>query len=184
MKFYYDSEKLKDIIKNYEIIDNNMIVNYLDGSTMEMGLVTEEKIKSIEEKMISQLKERNSDMINTKYIKTLHTIDLTFLSLFIISNIDLKINDGIVEQDAFKIVTMACVLCLFYDLIVETRKLNDIKKTNLFLDIYDTLNTPEAQLAISSLLGDSLYNKELTINTIDDYSYGTIKQIHKKVKKL
>lgn len=182
MKFYKGEEELKYVIKNYDIIDNNMIVNYLDGSAIKINNITKEEISLIEERMINQLRDRNNSF-NIKYIQRKEKLDLTLLISLLGGTIANKIKN-ITMPEYITILILISIMYLYYNTYSEIKKITDIKKSNLFLEMYDKLQTPEVRIVISNLLGDNLYTKDLTINTLDEYSYNEIKQIHKKVKKI
>lgn len=186
MKFYVGEEELKNVIKNYEIINNSMIINYLDGSsakidnTTDIGMMLFEKMT--ENKMINQLIERNSTFI-PKYRYVLLNFPIIFLSLLSIENISKKLQ----KPELLPIVTLLGLTFFGYKLFLETEKVVDVRKSNLYLEMhsklqvlgmYDDLQDTKLRLALSNLLGD------LSINTLDNYSYNEVKEIHQKIKKL
>lgn len=182
MKFYEGKEELKNIIQYYILENDNMIIWFLDGSAIKINNITKEEISLIEERMINQLRDRNNNF-NIKYIQRKEKLDLTLLISLLGGTIANKIKN-ITMPEYITILILISIIYLYYNTYSEIKKITDIKKSNLFLEIYDKLQTPEVRVVISNLLGDNLYAKDLTINTLDEYSYNEIKQIHKKVKKI
>lgn len=182
MKFYEGEEPLENIIQSYTIIGKDIIICFLDGSSILIENINKETIKVIEEKMLNQLKDRNSNF-DIKYFQRKEKLDLTLLISLLGGTIANKIKN-ITMPEYMSILLLISTIYLYYTTYSEIEKITDVKKSNLFLDMYDELQIPKVQSAISNLLGDNLYTRDLTINTLDDFSYRTIKQIHKKIKKL
>lgn len=66
----------------------------------------------------------------------------------------------------------------------EKAIIKEVKKSNLFLDMYEELQTPEGKIAVEELNFDKIYSEELNVNTLDDFSYSEVKEVHKKLKKV
>lgn len=186
MKFYVGDEELKNVIKNYEVIGNCMIINYLDGSSSKINNTTDVGMmlfkKMTEDKMINQLIERNSSFI-PKYRYALLNAPFIFLSLLLVESLGEKLK----IPELLPIVIAFGLPFFGYKVFLESEKVVDVKKSNLYLEMhsklqilgmYDDLQDPKLRLALSNLLGD------LSINTLDDYSYDEVKEIHQKIKKL
>ena len=50
--------------------------------------------------------------------------------------------------------------------------------------MYKELQTPEGKIAVEELNFDKIYSEELNVNTLDDFSYSEVKEVHKKLKKV
>ena len=66
----------------------------------------------------------------------------------------------------------------------EKAIIKEVKKSNLFLNMYEELQTPEGKIAVEELNFDKIYSEELNVNTLDDFSYSEVKEVHKKLKKV
>lgn len=149
-------------------------------NTTDVGIMLFEKMT--EGKMINQLIERNNSFI-PKYRYTLLNFPIIFLSLLAIENISKKLQ----WPELLPIVTLLGLTFFGYKLFLETEKVVDVRKSNLYLEMYsklqilgmcDELQNTKEGLALSNILGD------LSINTLDNYSYNQVKQIYQKIKKL
>ena len=182
MKFYTGPEDLKDVIERYIIIGNDMAVYYLNNRKVSIPNFTEEQREEIKEIMLRQLQERNANVNLRPYIlqKDLNTVALTILMGSYIANR--------IKFDSIKayltIGTIFGTIYLTNRILKEKAIIKEVKKSNLFLDMYDELQTPEGKNAVEELNFDKIYSEELNVNTLDGFSYGDVEEVHKKLKKI
>lgn len=182
MKFYTGPEDLKDVIERYIVIGNDMAVYYLNNRKVSIPNFTEEQIEKIKEIMLRQLQERNANVNLRPYIlqKDLNTVALTILMGSYIANR--------IKFDSIKayltIGTIFGTIYLTNRILKEKAIIKEVKKSNLFLDMYDELQTPEGKNAVEELNFDKIYSEELNVNTLDRFSYGDVEEVHKKLKKI
>ena len=50
--------------------------------------------------------------------------------------------------------------------------------------MYDELQTPEGKNAVEELNFDKIFSRELNVNTLDNFSYSEVKEVHKKLKRV
>lgn len=133
--------------------------------------------------MIRQLQERN-DSIETNYINFLKNTDI-FASISLLS---LYLANYIGHKD---IPTITTILTFFTSSILLS-KANDIKeiqkevkKSQLFLEIYDFLQNNKEKMAVDKLEFCKICGRgELNVNTLDAFRYREVKRIHKTLKKI
>lgn len=182
MKFYTGPEDLKDVIERYIVIGNDMAVYYLNNRKVSIPNFTEEQREEIKEIMLQQLQERNANVNLRPYIlqKDLNTVALTILMGSYIANR--------IKFDSIKayltIGTIFGTIYLTNRILKEKAIIKEVKKSSLFLDMYDELQTPEGKNAVEELNFDKIYSEDLNVNTLDDFSYSEVKEVHKKLKKV
>lgn len=182
MKFYTGPEDLKDVIERYIVIGNDMAVYYLNNRKVSIPNFTEEQREEIKKIMLQQLQERNESINLRPYTlqKSFDTVVLTTLAGSYIAN---RIEFGTMKA-YLTIATICGTIYLTNRILKEKAIIKDVKKSNLFLDMYEELQTPEGTKAVEELKFDKIYSKELNVNTLDYFSYGEIKEVHKKLKKV
>lgn len=182
MKFYTGPEDLKDVIERYIVIGNDMAVYYLNNRKVSIPNFTEEQREEIKEIMLQQLQERNANVNLRPYIlqKDLNTVALTILMGSYIANR--------IKFDSIKayltIGTIFGTIYLTNRILKEKAIIKEVKKSSLFLDMYDELQTPKGKNAVEELNFDKIYSEDLNVNTLDDFSYSEVKEVHKKLKKV
>lgn len=182
MKFYEGPEDINDVIQCYYLEKGDMTIFYLSYRVVNITNITDEMKKEIDDLMLKQLQERNANVnLNTQNLKRVFDITLTaLLSSSYLANI-------IKHNNIKAYLTLATLFGLMYlsgQIISDNMKIEEVKKSKLFLDMYEELQTPEGAKAVEELNFDKIYSKELNVNTLDYFSYGEIKEVHKKLKKV
>ena len=182
MKFYTGPEELSNVIKFYFTMGSNMTVFYLDDRIEHIFNYTEEQKQKVQETMLQQLQERNESINLRPYTlqKSFDTVVLTTLAGSYIAN---RIEFGTMKA-YLTIGTICGTIYLTNRILKEKAIIKDVKKSNLFLDMYEELQTPEGAKAVEELNFDKIYSEELNVNTLDHFSYGKVKEVHKKLKKV
>ena len=182
MKFYTGPEELNDVIGSYCVTSDSMVIFYLNNRSEIIRDYTEEQEKEIREIMLKQLQERNANINLRPYVlqKDLNTAALTILTGSYIAN---RIKFDSVKT-YLTIITIIGTIYLTNRILIERAIIKDVKKTNLFLDMYDELQTPEGKNAVEELNFDKIFSRELNVNTLDCFSYGDVKEIHKKLMRV
>lgn len=182
MKFYTGPEDLKDVIERYIVIGNDMAVYYLNNRKVSISNFTEEQREEIKKIMLQQLQERNESINLRPYTlqKSFDTAVLTTLAGSYIAN---RIVFGNIET-YLTIGTIFGTVYLTNRIFKKRTIINDVRKANLFLDMHEELQTPEGKIAVEELNFDKIYSEELNVNTLDNFSYGEVKEVHKKLKKV
>lgn len=178
MNFTYDNADLSTTIKKYWRNGYNYHIEYLDGSKYEYYCSSENECQRIEKIMIIQALDRQvmMNMHNMSFVKNL-SISEALISSFACSIL--------YNNDRFVLGTlaMAGILTGFIVARRESIKIKELKKYKMFLEMYynDLHKINETEL-LSNVEHDHIYQYPLTINNIDNYSYGEMKTLYKKFK--
>lgn len=183
MKYPFPDLSLNQIIKKYEIIDNNIIISYLDGHTK---IIDYNKINELEllKEMLNQAKLRNN---NSNYYNLVRSSrakkDISYITYLIqfcvIFNLFFETN--LTTHDLLR-KCIILLLTIIYNLNYYNNKdkeLNDFQKYQLYLEISDNLK--QINIDISSF-NELNKNEFLNINTLDNFSYEDLKKIYIKIK--
>lgn len=182
MKFYEGPEELNNVIGRYYVAGDSMVIFYLNHGSKVILNYTGEQEKEIRKIMLKQLQERNASIELRPYVlqKNFDTVVLTTLAGSYIAN---RIVFGNIET-YLTIGTIFGTVYLTNRIFKKRAIINDVRKANLFLDMHEELQTPEGAKAVEELNFDKIFSKELNVNTLDNFSYGEIKEVHKKLKKV
>ena len=171
MKFYTGPEDLKDVIERYIVMGNDMAVYYLNNRKVSIPNFTEE-----------QREERN-ESVNLRPYTLQKSFDTAVLTTLVGSYIANRIKFGTMKA-YLTIGTIFGTIYLTNRILKEKAIIKEVKKSNLFLNMYEELQTPEGKIAVEELNFDKIYSEELNVNTLDDFSYSEVKEVHKKLKKV
>lgn len=182
MKFYVGPEELNNVIGRYCVTGDSMVIFYLDHKPEVILDYTEEQEKKIRKIMLKQLQERNASIDLRPYVlqKNFDTALLTVLAGSYIAN---RIVFGNIET-YLTIGTIFGTVYLTNRICKKRAIINDVKKASLFLDMHEELQTPKGIDAVEELCFDKTYSEELNVNTLDNFSYGDVKEIHKKLMRV
>lgn len=182
MKFYEGPEELNNVIGRYYVAGDSIVIFYLNHGSEVILDYTGEQEKEIRKIMLKQLQERNASIDLRPYVlqKNFDTVVLTTLAGSYIAN---RIVFGNIET-YLTIGTIFGTVYLTNRIFKKRAIINDVRKANLFLDMHEELQTPEGAKAVEELNFDKIFSKELNVNTLDNFSYGEIKEVHKKLKKV
>ena len=174
MKFYTGPEDLKDVIERYIVIGNDMAVYYLNNRKVSIPNFTEEQREEIKKIMLQQLQERN-ESVNLRPYTLQKSFDTAVLTTLVGSYIANRIKFGTMKA-YLTIGTIFGTIYLTNRILKEKAIIKEVKKSNL--------QTPEGKIAVEELNFDKIYSEELNVNTLDDFSYSEVKEVHKKLKKV
>lgn len=181
MNFYDGEEDLKDVIGRYLKLKDAIAVYYLNNSVRFVPN-TKENENELRKIMLKQLQERNTN-VNLKPFALQKGFDTSLLTVLTCSYIV-----NYIKYDSVKsyltICTIFGTIWLSSRIFKNKKVINEVKKSNLFLDMYDKLQSPEGINAVESLYFDKIYSNELNVNTLDDYSYKEVNEVHKKLMKI
>lgn len=182
MKFYEGPEELNNVIGKYCVTGDSMVIFYLNHGPEVILDYTEKQEKEIRKIMLKQLQERNASIELRPYVlqKNFDTALLTVLAGSYIAN---RIVFGNIET-YLTIGTIFGTVYLTNRIFKKRAIINDVRKANLFLDMHEELQTPKGIDAVEELCFDKTYSEELNVNTLDNFSYGDVKEIHKKLMRV
>lgn len=185
MRFEYEGARLSDLIKEYEIVDNNLSVTYFDDTKTVLPLSKENNVLEL---MLEQAIERSDNSELDKTIRMKNRALLAFLSLFFCSFISTA-NICISESNFMKILSsisggittaFASVFAIVYK--NEIDKINELKKYDIYLNIKNELD--ENITNFNLFAGINIKKDNLNINTLDGFSLKDLKKINNNLRKL
>jgi len=174
MTFTHDNADLGKIIKRYDVTNNVYTIDYLDGSTSSYYLSCDNTNK-LNEIMLNQIIERdNSDLFDklSKQIKDCLKSLIIFIPVTILCKITF-----------FNIILILLIALILNKCISNKRKINELKKYKLFLEMINDLDKVNDSKFLKQFEFDNLYHQQITINSLDDLSYGYVKKVYKSLKK-
>ena len=141
MKYGYDYDSLNELIDNYKVDNNKIIIIYLDGSIEERILNSDEE-KLLLSQMLRQAKIRNqSDMYsNLKQEKVMLTSWLVAITSNLFLDTSSLFNDSIGSIMKSILATLGCInsVCIVYGGIkynLLNKKLDELEKYDIYLSI-------------------------------------------------
>lgn len=179
MKYGYAHANLGELIRNYKVSNDKIIITFLDGSSKEIPFTEQNEAELLNE-MLKQAKimimyKSEHDLEVEKYDVlrgAIRMIPITF-SNFVIAN----------NSDTYQVVrTLSGVLCgltaltfvtssFIYNL--KANELNELKKYRMYLYMKEAIDKTDAYL----FKGVKTKEMPLNINTLDNYSLNDIEQI-------
>ena len=184
MKYTYDHIELSSIIEKYKINHDKIIVNFLDGSSYELSL-NKENEEIIKRRMLKQAIARDESHAlkeaKKKQIKALiWSIFQTYLTAICISNS--YSNNGTMTATMLSYISGIIVVLHGIEFKIDSEEIEEIEKYKIYLSIKDRLEdnikNPNLYVGVNSI------EKELNINTLDNYSLNDIKIIKNNLLKM
>ena len=176
MTFCSREQEESQIIKTVTKEGKNYYVEYLDGTISGYNNFEINHLEELEEKMISQAKERqNLEYKNTREIEIKYLIML--LPTLILSNISYN-------KDLFLLASLSYTVAIIslYQLRKNRKRIKEFKKYKILLKNYNFIKEhPELQEVVEFEPYDQ---KEINIFNIDDYSLFAMKEVEIEIKKL
>lgn len=176
MTFSYPGADISKIIKYFYVDGHNYNVYYMDGTESEYTCYNEQEKERLTKLMIDQAIQRQevlSDMSNLK--KQLYISNSCVIASTIFTALGAKINSSAIVTIGFVGALVSLVISSG-----ERKKIKELKKYKLFLEMVndlDKINKPEI---LKSIEFEPIYQVPLDITTVDQFTYGDIKFIHKQ----
>ena len=173
-------DKNKDpsiIIKKYIRRDNSYTIEYLDGTVSNYycsALDHEEKIKI---KMLDQAIERQN-VVSISNLNIKKRSELLIFTISSLSTIALLSSN----MPLFSFFTILALLFSATKSLETSKKVKELKKYELFFELIPHLDVINKSNFLRCIEFDTFYQKDLDINTLDEYSYGDIKTLYKKYR--
>lgn len=178
MTFTYPEADLSKIIKFYQVHGVNYHVVYMDGSVNDYICYNKNEEQRLVETMIGQAMNRQIMMVLFKdysqkaFTALLHSVLIGAMAI----SVNLHSNN------------MTLILGLINTALAtfDIKKLKqrfELLKYQYYLEMYLNGYLCDNPEALNDLEFDKIYQKPLTINTLDQYSYGDIKRVWKKYAK-
>ena len=179
MKYGYARANFEELIRNYKVSNDKIIITFLDGSRKEIPFTEQNEAELLNE-MLKQAKimrmNKSEHVLKVEKYDALRgairMIPITF-SDYVTAN----------KSDAYQVVrTLAGVFWGLAALTIVTssfiynlkaNELNELKKYKMYLDMKEDIDKTDAYL----FKGVKTKGMPLNINTLDNYSLNDIKQI-------
>ena len=175
MKYGYAYANLGELIRNYKVSNDKIIITFLDGSSKEIPFTEQNEAELLNEMLkqakIMRMNKSEHDLKVEKY-DVIRMIPITFLDYVTANN-----------SDTYQVVrTLSGVFCGLTALTIVTssfiynlkaNELNELKKYKMYLDMKEDIDKTDAYL----FKGVKTKEMPLNINTLDNYSLNDIKQI-------
>ena len=177
MKFTHPYADLSQVIKKFSYEGNYFHVEYFDGSVCDYFCDLPEEVEEIRATMMVQALERDEYMWESVDAKTARSMML-YIQFIMAFGLQHSISTD------YDFMTIMCSLMLGVNLLFQIKDVKtqiELKKYQLFFDMYDSLdeiNKVEFMKCIR--IGSAI--KELNIETLDDFTYGEIKALHRKLE--
>ena len=188
MKHGYDGANLEKIIKNYKIIDDKIIINFLDGGKYEIPLTKQNEIDLLN-KMFDQATERNnnSSINELKQLKKLFINGAVINSILCgqsVLNYSAMDPENIISKFCAFIFGCASVSAIAYGIeyILLANRIMELEKYDIYLQIKSKLENVDNPTLFNGIK-KSKNTTPLNINTLDNYSLSDIKNIRDNLKK-
>lgn len=179
MKYGYAYANLGELIRNYKVSNDKIIITFLDGSSKEIPFTEQNEAELLNEMLkqakIMRMNKSEHDLKVEKYDvlrRAIRMIPITFLDYVTANN-----------SDTYQVVrTLSGVFCGLTALTIVTssfiynlkaNELNELKKYKMYLDMKEDIDKTDAYL----FKGVKTKGMPLNINTLDNYSLNDIKQI-------
>ncbi len=179
MKYGYARANFEELIRNYKVSNDKIIITFLDGSRKEIPFTEQNEAELLNE-MLKQAKimrmNKSEHVLKVEKYDALRgairMIPITF-SDYVTAN----------KSDTYQVVrTLSGVFCGLAALTIVTssfiynlkaNELNELKKYKMYLDMKEDIDKTDAYL----FKGVKTKGMPLNINTLDNYSLNDIKQI-------
>lgn len=173
MNFTYDGADLGKIIKSFSNNGDNFSLEYLDGSVSSYVCSNNNERQRIINLMIKQAEERQEN-INLDKLELRKKCDLIITAISsVVASVHINNNKQLL------LVLLFLFVFINYEYKITNRKVKELKKYKLFLELLpylEEVNNPEILKCVEF---DKIYQKDLDITTLDEYSYSQVKTIYK-----
>lgn len=184
MKYGYEGVELGELIQNYKISNDKIIITFLDGSNYEMPL-TEKNEKALLNQMIQQAQERreSQSLYDAKQKRDKALIRMMPLGTFIMIIIASAITD--LKNTKFLIGALSGITAipLVTNGLAYKYRIDEIKELEKY-DIYLSIAEKLENITDPNLFnGVTKQEEAFNINTLDNYSLSDIKKIRDNLKR-
>lgn len=176
MTFTYDSADLSRIIKNFRQDGYNFYVEYLDGSVSEYYCANDEEYNRLINLMLEQALDRQKNM-NVEYLEINKNLaGIISLLLSYLTSLSVERKQATLALISFILLIISCK-----DIKTKRRKIKELKKYQIFFEIMDEIKEVNETELLRCVEFEPMYQIPLTINHLDEYSYGEMKRIRKNL---
>lgn len=192
MKYGYEEKSYKELIENYKVSGDKIVITFLDGTKNEI-LLTKENERELLSKMIKQAQERSES--SALYIAKIRKKTLTNFVTIIMGGILLdfaivsattagnSIFMGNVTESIAAILGSITGVCIVIGGIQYSfnDEIEELEKYNIYLSIRDELEKCISDFDLFS--GVEKMTEKFNINTLDEYTLEDLIQISNNLKR-
>lgn len=181
MTFGYVGESKKDLISDYKVSGDKILVNFLDGSTYSTPFSNKNELKILSI-MLKQAEDRRDKGSLEKTEKMVIAHCMGMITTFLVTTFSIATLSAAQMVPTFVIVYFTLgMLANHYGLLQQRYKLDELQKYDIFLDMKDELETASKEEVFKGVKNKQ---KTLNINTIDKYSLDEVRQINSNLKRI
>ena len=177
MTFTYEGADLSTTIKKVSKNGFNYHVEYMDGSENNYYCSNASEYEKLMNLMLAQIKLREEKM----NLETLNFKQTIVRFVFLLSNY-LNVLAISRQKDLISLISILIAIISLKDLNDVRKKIAELKKYRLFIDMMDELKTVNESELLECVEFDHMYQIPLDIYHIDEYSYGDMKRIRKNLE--
>ena len=172
MTFTYEGADLSTTIKNFSQNGLNFRVEYMDGSESYYYSSNETEYERLTKLMVEQAILREEKMqLETlgikKQLAKFTTMLASYLSVLSISK----------QKDLISIISILIAIISLKNYRDMKKKIKELKKYQIFIDMMDELKGVNESKLLECIEFEHMHQIPLTINHLDEYSFGEMKRI-------
>lgn len=176
MTFVFNEEDASKTVNRYERNGCNFHVTYVDGSEGNYYISTpEEEVKRLENEMVKAI------ALRAKQAK----IPEWRMYRMILGEILMLAATGATIKDENALITsvfLAGTVIFGRLAIKELLQRKELKKYDMIMEMYNDLDVVNSQEYKDSIEFDHFYQKDLSLSSADDFTYGEVRSLYKKYK--
>ena len=184
MKYGYEGAELSELINNYKVEGDKIVVAFLDRSTFEVAL-TEGTEKTLLEEMLKQAYDRNASQEmflaqRRKRRTTMWIIYETILGalagvLSFINKDELHTLNMIFFGANAMLITLNGI-----DYKIQKSKIEELEKYDLYLNLRRKIVGVPNEILFAGIKSDE---RNININNLDNFSLSDVKKINRNIKR-
>lgn len=175
MNFTYYGADLSKTIKSYKKNGYSYHIEYLDGSTSDYTCYNEEEDTKIKELMLKQAMERQKK-IKENYLENSRDINKVITIVSAIGTIYF-VNDSKTILALLSATVLLPTVTLWKE---RSKTLKELRKYRMFLEMAGDLKDKDQTELLKTVEFDTFYQRPLSIESLDEFTYGDVKLIYKK----
>ena len=175
MNFTYYGADLSEIIKKYKKDGYSYHIEYLHGSSSDYTCYNDEEDKKIQKLMLKQATDRNNK-IKECYLEKSRDINKGFAIASMIGTVYFT-------SDSKMLLALLSTAVLLPTVTLWKRRsktLNELRKYRMFLEMAKDLEGQDQTELLKAIEFDPFYQRQLSIETLDEFTYRDVKLIYKK----
>lgn len=176
MKFLYPGADLSKIIKSFKQDGCLFTIEYFDGEVSSYYCSDPNRAQQIKNKMYNQALERQEIMTknNNRLGETMILYSQIIFALGLVDNIKN-------ERDFLTFLIALMMVINAYCQVQGVREKIELDKYRMFFELYNSLDEVNKSEFMKCIEFENMYQKQLDIDTVDDFSYSDIRTLYRKL---